>query len=93
MNEAVSPKQIQPDKSQRQCNNYMLGSLNSAKFTDIVEGSTIDKSYSGEQKLQRILNFKDFRGFKNVQNIKERYKIGRVLGEGSFGQVRIALHR
>jgi calcium-dependent protein kinase len=36
-------------------------------------------------KYQHILTFKDFRGFKKVQNIKERYKIGRVLGEGSFG--------
>jgi serine/threonine protein kinase len=39
------------------------------------------------------MNFKDFKGFKKVQNIKDRYKIGRILGEGSFGQVRIAMHR
>lgn len=40
-----------------------------------------------------VLNFKDFRGFKKVKNIKDRYKIGRILGEGSFGQVRLAMHR
>ena len=28
-----------------------------------------------------------------VKNLKESYKVGRVLGEGSFGQVRLALHR
>ena len=39
------------------------------------------------------MNFKDFRGFKAVTNIKDRYKIGKVIGEGSFGQVRIGLHR
>jgi hypothetical protein len=40
---------------------------------------------SAENRLASILSFKDFRGFKKIENIKERYKIGRVLGEGSFG--------
>ena len=44
-------------------------------------------------KYRKLLSFKEFRGFKSIDNIKERYKIGRVIGEGSFGQVRIALHR
>jgi len=35
------------------------------------------------------MNFKDFKGFKKIKNIKDRYKIGHVLGEGSFGQVRL----
>lgn len=44
-----------------------------------------DSGLSGESKYSKILTFKDFKGFKRVENIKERYKIGRVLGEGSFG--------
>ena len=48
---------------------------------------------NSDEKFYHILNFKDFKGFKKVLNIKMRYKIGRVIGEGSFGQVRIALHR
>lgn len=31
--------------------------------------------------------------FGKVENIKDNYKIGRVIGEGSFGQVRIAMNR
>ena len=54
---------------------------------------TWDSGMSREQKNYHVLNFKDFRGFKKIKNIKDRYKIGRVLGEGSFGQVRIALQR
>ena len=40
---------------------------------------------NSDEKLKYILNFKDFKGFKKVINIKFRYKIGRVIGEGSFG--------
>jgi len=47
--------------------------------------STKDSLSTAEQRLASVLNFKDFKGFKRVDNIKERYKIGRVLGEGSFG--------
>ena len=50
-----------------------------------LQQSTVDATYTTDQKHQHILNFKDFKGFKKINNIKERYKIGRILGEGSFG--------
>ena len=54
-------------------------------ITDSLLDSTKDSQFSGEQKYKHVLSFKDFKGLKKVDNIKERYKIGRVLGEGSFG--------
>ena len=48
---------------------------------------------SAEFKFSLVQSFKTFRGLKKIENIKDRYKIGQVLGEGSFGQVRIAIHR
>ena len=64
-------------------------------------GNTFDESVNLEQthsnpatrRLKQVLSFKDFKGFKKIDDIKKRYKIGRMLGEGSFGTVRIALHR
>ena len=71
-----------------------LGILKKYSRVDYISKlKTIDMNMTSDDKFYHILNFKDFKGFKKVINIKMRYKIGRVIGEGSFGQVRIALHR
>ena len=65
-------------------NDPQFFSLDSTKASD---------NLTSDQKFQYILDYKDFKGFKEVKNIKERYKIGKVLGSGSFASVRIAQHR
>lgn len=40
-----------------------------------------------------MLTFKEFKGFGKISSIKDKYKIGKVLGKGSFGSVRLCLHR
>lgn len=35
--------------------------------------------------FRKTLSFKEYKGFSHVDNIKSRYKIGKVLGKGSFG--------
>ena len=56
-----------------------------SRFTESHMTSTTKDTMSSDQRYKYVLNFKDFKGFKKVQNVKDRYKIGRVLGEGSFG--------
>lgn len=40
--------------------------------------------------FKRIITFKDFKGFKNIEDIKTKYKFYKILGKGSFGEVRQA---
>jgi len=43
-------------------------------------------------KLERSLSFKNYKGFKHVENISH-YKIGKELGHGSFGSVYYAKNK
>ena len=52
---------------------------------DQILNSTTDNTLNSTAKFSHVANFKNFRGFKKIENIKDKYKIGRVLGEGSFG--------
>jgi len=45
-----------------------------------------------KQRYNHILSFKNFIGFKKIANIKERYRVDQILGEGAFGTVRKAFH-
>ena len=45
-----------------------------------------------DQRYKHILTFKDFKGFRQIKQKKERYRIDNILGEGAFGQVRKAFH-
>ena len=45
-----------------------------------------------EEKYRRLLDFKDFKGYKKVEDIHAHYQFFKILGKGSFGEVFLAKH-
>lgn len=39
------------------------------------------------------MSFKKFKELRLIENIFDRYQIGKLIGEGQFGQVRLAWHK
>ena len=46
-----------------------------------------------EEQTARFLNFKSAKAFKQVERFKDLYETKKQLGQGSFGQVRLGMHR
>ncbi len=45
------------------------------------------------ENYRRIISFKDFKGFKKIDDILEYYQLFNTLGSGSFGEVVRAEHK
>lgn len=50
-------------------------------------------AYEKSSAIRRTMTFNDFKGFKVVNDINDRYDFGEKLGEGQFGVVTRTIHK
>jgi hypothetical protein len=79
----LSPHSNRPYSGQIQHSKLLSQQL--SRVNDSLITANTKDTLTSEQRYKHILNFKDFKGFRKIKAIKDRYKIGHVLGEGSFG--------
>jgi len=60
---------------------------------EILKRQSAKKAAQLLKDQERILGFKAAKGFKKINNITDMYTIGKELGAGAFGAVRVGQHK
>jgi len=68
-------------------NGYSSGNGNNS-YTSGKKGNPGSKSNG-----KKPLHMGDFKKFKKLKNIDDRYLFGKTLGQGAFGTVKLCMHK
>lgn len=67
--------------------------INVNNTEEIIRKQSLKKKSQLHQEQERILGFKAAKGFKTIENITNTYTVGKELGAGAFGAVRVGQHK